>query len=118
MTTGCTGTRVCDGGFATWREGGGLVGTGLCYGHPLKAQISLASHQLLQGARGILLTPNLHLLVMGRGQHPTPRPALAAYLSQLPGARPRSAPNPSWEARLPSGHAGNSPRVRYFEDMS
>lgn len=67
------------------------MGTGLCYGHPLKA-VSLAVISFSRGHVGFSLTPNLHLLVMGRGQHP-PRPALAAYLSQLPGARPRSAPS-------------------------
>lgn len=101
MTTGCTGTRVCDGGFATWREGGGLVGTGLCYGHPLKAQISLASHQLLQGARGILLTPNLHLLVMAgvsTPPHALPWPRTCPS-SQVPGPQ-RSKPKLGSEAAL------------------
>ena len=102
MTTGCTGTRVCDGGFATWREGGGLVGTGLCYGHPLKAQISLASHQLLQGARGILLTPNLHFLVIGQGSapHPTPCPGRVPVPAPRCQALQRSKPKLGSQAAL------------------
>lgn len=76
------------------------MGTGLGYGHPLKAQISLESH--LQGARGILLTPNLHLLVMGQesAPHPTPYPGHVPVPAPGHQALPCSKPRPGSQAAL------------------
>lgn len=78
------------------------MGTGLGYGHPLKAQISLESHQLLQGARGILLTPNLHLLVMGQesAPHPTPYPGHVPVPAPRRQALQGSKPRPESQAAL------------------
>lgn len=45
------------------------MGTGCAMGTLSKPRLALRKYQA-QGARGILLTPNLHLLVMGRGHTP------------------------------------------------
>lgn len=117
MTTGCTGTRVCDGGFATWRRAAVSWGQGCAMGTLSKPRLALRVISFSRG-HGILLTPNLHLLVMGRVStppHALPWPRTCPS-SQVPG--PTVLQTQAGKPGCPLGHAGNSPRVRCIEDMS